>query len=183
MPQDSLCPNFVAKDRCNSKLNKLMKQYTPEKPYEKLTQKELEVYRELSSTPYGETLARQVAEKLIRDSSERSKNGSYSTGGGLYHSHRDYCGIGLYYYDRQFVIGEVNDAMGPDPVLVAFDDREEFISWLAGQSDQSMSLVVSDRYGSTRFNNQTITKIRLEWYLEEHYSPTWNAYCVYLREK
>lgn len=160
-----------------------MEQCTPENPYEKLTEKEREIYHGLSDTPYGETLARKVAEKLIQAPSKLSENGSYTTSGGLYHSHRDYCGIGLYYYEGQFAIGEVNDAMGPDPVLVKFDDREEFISWLAGQSDQSMSLVVSDRYGSMRFNNQTITKIRLEWYLDERYSPTWNAYCAYLREK
>lgn len=34
-----------------------------------------------------------------------------------------------------------------------------------------------------RFDNQTITKTRLNGYLEANYSPVWNEYCTYLREE
>src|SRR5690606_7941730 len=122
-----------------------------------------------------------VAEKLKQDPLSVSDNG-HDTGGGLYHAHRDYCGIGLYFLAGKFTLGVVNDGMGPHPMLATFDNDEQFEVWLAAQSDRSMSLIFDTTYGS-KFNNQTITRLRLQWYLEEHYSPTWNAYALYAREQ
>src|SRR5690606_27498156 len=152
-------------------------------PYQRLTEAEQDEYYGLSDEPYGTTLAAKVAEKLKRNPSSLSKNGFCTTAGGLYHAHRDYCGIGLYFFEGKFILGEVNDGMGPQPMLGIFEDEEQFVVWLASQSDQSMSVIVDGRYGSGRFNNQTITKVLLQWYLEEQYSPGWNAYCAYVKEK
>lgn len=151
-------------------------------PYQRLTEAEQDEYHGLSDEPFGTMLAAKVAEKLKRNPSSLSKNGFYTTAGGLYHAHRDYCGIGLYFFEGKFTVGEVNDGMGPQPMLGIFDDEEQFVAWLSRQSDQSMALIFDGTYGS-RFNNQTITKVRLQWYLEEQYSPVWNAYCAYVREK
>ena len=138
--------------------------------YESLTEKEQEIYHTLDDVPYGVKLATAVAGKLKQEPAA------------LYHAHRDYCGIGLYFFEQKFTLGEVNDGMGPHPVLATFDDEAVFVEWLARQSDQSMALIVNNTYGS-RFNNQTITRLRLQWYLEEDYSPTWNAYAMYAREQ
>ena len=147
-----------------------------------LTKADRELYQALSDEPYGTTLATAVAEKLKQNPLSVSEHGHYTGSGGLYHAHRDYCGIGLYFFKGKFTLGEVNDGMGPHPILATFDDDEQFVAWLAAQSDQSMSLVFDATY-YRRFNNQTITRLRLKWYLEEHYSPTWNAYAEYAREQ
>ena len=69
----------------------------------------------------------------------------------LAYSHRDYCGIGLRFVDQVFVCGEVNDGELPSPKEVAywqeggnfeqkiFDSKEEFVQWLAAQTDESLS--------------------------------------------
>ena len=146
-----------------------------------LSEADREIYRTLNDEPYGTTLIDAVAEKLKHGAKLADDNG-YFASDGLYHAHRDYCGIGLYFFKGKFTLGEVNDSMGPHPILATFDDDEQFVAWLAAQSDQSMSLVFDATYYS-RFNNQTITRLRLQWYLEEHYSPTWNAYAMYAREQ
>lgn len=146
-----------------------------------LTEADREIYHALSEAPYGTALAAAVAEKLQQNASSVSDN-EYCTSDGLYHAHRDYCGIGLYFFKGKFTLGEVNDGMGPHPILATFDSDEQFVAWLAAQSDRSMSLIFDTTY-SRRFNNQTITRLRLQWYLEEHYSPTWNAYAMYAREQ
>lgn len=139
----------------------------PKIDIEALTPKESEVYKHLDQSPYGMALANQVAAKLKENPDES---------GGLYHSHRDYCGVGIYLLHNRFCMGVVNDGRGPYPTIISFDNNHEFINWLASENDQSMAL-----YGE-RFNNQTISKIRLEWYLDKAYSPIWNAYCTYVRE-
>src|SRR5690606_41751502 len=126
-----------------------------------------ETYLTLRDEPYRITLAAAVVGQLRRHPIA------------LYHAHRDYCGTGLYFIDGKFTLGEVNDGMGPHPVLATFDNEVVFVEWLARQSDQRMALIFNTTYGS-KFNNQTITGKRLEWYLEENYSPTWNPYCMYL---
>lgn len=75
--------------------------------------------------------------------------------------------------------------MGSYPIIIIFEDENEFVKWLAHQNDQSMSLIVAAKANNTsfRFNNQTITKTRLEYFLEAEYSPVWNAYCDYLKKK
>lgn len=147
-----------------------------------LTEAEQKIYCALSDETYGTALAAAVAEKLRQDPLLISEQGHYMTGGGLYHAHRDYCGIGLYFLAGKFTMGEVNDGLGPHPILVTFDSDTQFIAWLAVQSDRSMSLIFDDTYAS-KFNNQTITRLRLQWYLEAGYSPVWNMYCMYVREQ
>ncbi|MBC9797221.1 hypothetical protein [Sinomicrobium weinanense] len=148
-----------------------------------LNRKELEIFHSLNQETYGLELARKVAGKLKQHPTRLNENGYYVGGGGLYHSHRDYCGIGLYFFEGKFTLGEVNDAMGPCPVLITFDEEEEFVEWLANQSDQSMSLMVRNDHLPFNFNNQTITKIRLEYFLEEEYDPVWNSYGAYVKKR
>ncbi|HLT86780.1 MAG TPA: hypothetical protein VKZ57_04275 [Sphingobacterium sp.] len=143
-----------------------------------LDKKDLEIFQSLDQENYGRELARNVAEKLKSSSSKLDDNGNDVSSKGLYLSHRDYCGIGLYFFKGEFTLGEVNDGMGPHPVLITFESLEEFVEWLANQNDQSMSL-----YTVSSFNNQTISKIRLKYYLDDNYNPGWNPYCEYLRER
>lgn len=146
----------------------LMKLVIPKLSVEKLSQKELDVLGELSSLEYGQELASQVANKLMAMEGE---------GLGLRHHHRDYCGMGLYYKEGIFILSTVYDGYGPDAVIAEFESYLEFVNWLSSETDQSMAL-----YGE-RFNNQTITKLRIDWFLEEDYSPVWNSYCEYVRNK
>ncbi|MGV3762942.1 hypothetical protein [Parapedobacter sp.] len=151
-----------------------MQQHIPNISRDSLSEKDLEIFHSLDQVRYGEELAGRVAEKLKRMSTGLNENDHYAVSG-LYHAHRDYCGTGLYFFDGKFTLGEVNDGMGPHPVLIVFESEQEFVSWLADQSDQGMSL-----YTRRSFNNQTITKMRLTWYLEDEYSPVWNSYCMYV---
>lgn len=155
-----------------------MKTYFSRIARSSLSEKELEIYHSLDHEKYGQELTMGVAEKLKRYPSKLDGNGSGVGQEGLYLSHRDYCGIGLYFFEGKFTLGEVNDGMGPHPVLITFESSEEFVEWLAEQNDQSMSL-----YTANSFNNQTITKIRLEYYLDDSYNPGWNSYCEYVRKR
>ena len=145
-----------------------MELFIPKIALETLTETERERYAALDQTPYGESIARAVAGKLSENPTE---------GGGLYFAHRDYCGMGLYKLEEKFILGTVNDARGPYPVVATFGSEAAFADWLADQSDRSMAL-----YGE-KFDNQTITRLRLEWYLEDAYSAVWNVYCNYVRER
>ncbi|HAI75836.1 MAG TPA: hypothetical protein DCM08_06270 [Microscillaceae bacterium] len=96
---------------------------------------------------YGNSLATNVAVYLEK-------------GGVVAYAHRDYCGMGLIYdADKQkFVYGSVFDGNNFYPEKV-FDNRKDFIKWLADQSDESLSgkeLSEFDR------NNQRITRARLK---------------------
>lgn len=155
-----------------------MKTFFPEIARSSLSEKDLEIFHSLDQETYGQKLARKVTEKLKRQPTKLNEAGYYVGSGGLYLSHRDYCGIGLYFFESKFVLGEVNDGMGPHPVLLTFESSDEFVEWLTNQSDQSMSLF--SRYS---FNNQTITKIRLEYFLEDDYDPVWNSYCAYVKKR
>lgn len=155
-----------------------MKMFFSKMASSSLDKKDLEIFQSLDQENYGRELARKVAEKLKSSSSELDDNGSDVSSKGMYLSHRDYCGIGLYFFKGEFTLGEVNDGMGPHPVLITFESLEEFVEWLANQNDQSMSL-----YTLSSFNNQTISKIRLKYYLDNNYNPGWNSYCEYLRER
>ena len=141
--------------------------HLPKIELETLTEKQLTAYHNLETTVYGKTLATAVAKKITH-------------GEGLYHSHRDYCGSGLFYYNDVFTLGMIHDGYGysnPEDVVATFDSEVEFIAWLSEENDQSMSLYTN------QFNNQSVSKIRIDWFLEADYSPTWNAYCNYIREK
>lgn len=144
-----------------------MKIYIPKIQLKELQESELNEYYSLGSEKYGEDLARRVAAKLSLMPSWEKNN--YLTGGGLFHSHRDYCGTGLYFFEDKFTLGEVNDGMVPYPIIATFENEDEFVMWLANQSDQSMSLMVAvtNNYSSFKFNNQTITKTRLEFFLDQ----------------
>lgn len=133
---------------------------------DQLTAKELSLYKNLSHKPYGIALATRVTEKLMNAPDLHH---------GLYHAHRDYCGLGFFYENKVFKLTTVNDGYGPDTTIASVDSKTGFLACLAEENDQSMSL-----YGE-KFNNQTITRIRLQWYLEPDYSPVWNSYCLYLK--
>jgi len=154
-----------------------MKFLTPKISLSSLNEKELKIFHSLGKEIYGRELALKVAENLKRNPIRLNENGHYVGSGGLYHSHRDYCGIGLYYFEGKFTLGEVNDGMGPYPIIAESGTEIEFLEWLTNESDQSMAM-----YGE-QFNNQTITKIRLEWFLEENYNSVWNAYCLYCKNR
>ncbi len=145
-----------------------MQLYNSKIELDSLEPSELQIYQDLDKEPYGIDIATKVCKKLMQNPGE-----DY----GLYFSHRDYCGMGLYYINLQFILGVVNDGYGPAPLLASCDSETDFVDWLSRESDQTMSL-----YGS-HFNNQTITKSRLEWYLEDNYSPTWNMYCLYMNDR
>lgn len=130
-----------------------------------LRKEELALFYNLDAVPYGKALATSVSQKLKK---------APDVYHGLYHSHRDYCGLGLFYENGFFKLTTVNDGYGPDITVANFNSQSDFLAWLTKENDQSMSL-----YGD-KFNNQTITKLRLEWYLEDNYSPVWNAYCAYV---
>lgn len=142
-----------------------MKIEFPKYPLEKLSGEHRKLYDNLDCNPYGETLATSVADKLLK-------------GKGLYHSHRDYCGVGLYFHKDIYTLAIVYDGADfPYHVIATFENKFEFIAWLGKENDQSMSL-----FGEG-FNNQTITKIRIDWFLDDEYSPVWNDYCDYIRKR
>lgn len=138
----------------------------PKIPLDALTEKELGLYHNLDNQPYGPDLADQVAEKLRLPKYQDS---------GLFHSHRDYCGLGFFYDQGQYTMGVVHDGYSPGKPIVTFEDQQEFTTWLANENNQNMAL-----FGE-KFNNQTITRVRLKWFLEETYSPVWNDFCHYVR--
>lgn len=144
-----------------------MKLIIPKISLNQLSDKEIQIFYNLNSENYGKELSNDVAEKLAKSPSEYK---------GLYFLHRDYCGIGIFIQKEKFILSTVYDGYGIDSIIAEFDSKSEFIEWLSNESDQSMSL-----FGE-KFNNQTITKLRLNWYLEDNYSPVWNNYCQYVRD-
>jgi hypothetical protein len=86
----------------------------------------------------GISLATQVANRL-------------EAGAMLAELHRDYCGTGLRFVDGEYIYGQVYDGLLPssseihprqeadDVERKTFRKRTEFIAWLAGQTDESLS--------------------------------------------
>ncbi|PVH24273.1 hypothetical protein [Sphingobacterium corticibacter] len=140
-----------------------------------LTEQELPIYKQLDASKFGVSLAKKVADKLFLTAERAAGNGVSSRG--LYHAHRDYCGVGLYFIDSEYTIGEVYDGMGPYPKIATFQSEEEFVEFMSSQSDQSMSL-----FTRSSFNNQTITRLRLTCFLEDDYSTSWNSFAEYLQK-
>jgi hypothetical protein len=112
------------------------------------------------STPYGEALASRVADRL-------------ECGDALSYRHREYCGVGLRFVEPQFIYGEAFDgvvltpddlrASGTNPANiehVVFNSRTAFVTWLAAQSDESLS--GNDSPSEWLRGNQRITRARLE---------------------
>ncbi|MGM1429521.1 hypothetical protein ACS126_09695 [Sphingobacterium lactis] len=140
----------------------------PKIEIETLSAREMDYYQELDNTPYGQTLALKITDKLKLNPTEMA---------GLYFSHRDYCGMGLFIKDGLFLLADVHDGWGANKTIASWSSALEFADWLSKENDQSMSL-----YGES-FNNQTITKLRLEWYLEENYDNSNTAYALYLESR
>ena len=151
-----------------------MKLHIPKIKLETLTVKQLEVYFSLNQENFGRDLATKVTEKLMQT----------ETNNGLYHSHRDYCGLGLFYVQNRFYLASIDDGYylsfnfekRERDFVASFESKDEFIEWLSQENNQSMAL-----YGE-KFDNQTITKVRLLWFLEENYDPVWNSYCRFLSD-
>lgn len=99
---------------------------------------------------YGLALARSVADYLM-------------TVGGIYHQHRDYCGMGLWWENDFFGYGEVEDGW-PASAEKSFASAEDFSCWLADQSDHSLSRI--DHPDRFKRANQCLTRKRLEQVLK-----------------
>ncbi|WP_343670510.1 hypothetical protein [Chitinophaga sp.] len=97
---------------------------------------------------YGVELAAQVADRL--------QTMSFGFG------HRDYCGMGLEYRGGAYYYGGLWDGMMDDKVQV-FPSKEEFVSWLAGQSDASMARL--NEIDAFYWGNQTVTRQRLQEFI------------------
>lgn len=99
---------------------------------------------------YGRVLAEKVAGALL----------TYSLGYG----HRDYCGMGLEYKDGIYCYGELWDGYMMEPLL-KWPSKEDFINWLAQQSDASLARLEAKE--SFYWGNQTITRQRLKMLIAE----------------
>jgi len=145
-----------------------MNLYIPKITVEDLSNKQSAFLKSLDDIVYGKELASRVVKKLYDPSS------SYNQ---ICHSHKDYCGIGIFIVKNKPTIGTAFDGAGPWDSIADFESRTEFENWLVNQNDKSMALLGKE------FNNQTISRIRLEWFLEENYSPVWNEFCLYKKHK
>ena len=162
--QHTFTPSKVQLD-VTDRTNLNLTVHMPKMTLKQLNKKELKIYRNLNSENYGEDLSLQVAEKLTKASARN----------GLYFAHRDYCGLGIFYQENTYVLGTVYDGYGITDPIITFNSKEAFVTWLASENDKNMAL-----YGE-KFNNQTITKSRINWFLDPNYSPVWNDYCMYLK--
>ncbi len=94
------------------------------------------------------------------------------TGARLCYEHREYCGMGLHFAEGKFIYCEVFDGEMPNETqykqwkqngtegeFLAFADRAAFITWLAAQTDTSLS----GRDASDAFlhDNQRLSLARL----------------------
>jgi hypothetical protein len=102
---------------------------------------------------YGDSLAENVAVYL--------QNGKCLT-----YEHKEYCGTGLIFEDNVYYYCEVYDGSTFREIL-AFDTKKKFVTWLAKQTDYSMSRIDEEGISEFSVNNQCITKERLtnlaEW--------------------
>jgi hypothetical protein len=98
----------------------------------------------LDPKPYGASLAGRVASAL-------------DGGGELLYNHRDYCGMGLVKTTPGYAYCVVSDGQ-PDP-RQSFPTRDAFVTWLAAQSD----FTLSGRESADPFDwdNQRVTRARL----------------------
>jgi hypothetical protein len=76
----------------------------------------------------------------------------------LMHSHRDYCGTGLSWIDGSYIYGHVYDGyMGQ--AIESFEREHEFVTWLAEQSDLTLSGM--DETDASLRGNQRLTVARM----------------------
>lgn len=112
-----------------------------------------------NSITVGKDIAAKVADRLEK-------------GEELVYRHRDYCGMGLRFVENVFVYGEAQDGYILAPVEIStwskppesweyrtFAGREDFIRWLAVQTDESLSGIDVPKKGTA--NNQRLTIKRL----------------------
>jgi len=97
-----------------------------------------------SKIKFGRELAQSVADRV-------------QNGAEYHETHRDYCGMGLFYVDGLFVYGTVVDGWLAKRVL-EFETKEKFVSWLSEQSDDSLD---GKENGSFDYKNQRITRSKL----------------------
>jgi predicted metal-dependent HD superfamily phosphohydrolase len=131
----------------------------------------------LDPTPYGRDLAERVAVFLKQ-------------GHALLHGHRDYCGMGLVFSHGRFCYGQVEDGWilppdeltaSPDSPHRVFARQEDFVEWLASQSDLSLARLEAE--DSFYHRNQTLTRERLEEFAAVRESvpfasqPRWERLC------
>lgn len=109
-----------------------------------LDKSDVKVYWEKQTDPVGNELAEQVAIALQAN--------------WLAYGHRDYCGMGLDYQEGVYRYGEVWDGYLEEKIR--FTDRDQFIHWLANQSDASLARL--EDKDSFYWGNQTITRQRLK---------------------
>lgn len=112
------------------------------------------------STPYGLPLTERVADYLQR-------------GGEIAHRHPYFCGVGLAFRNGEFVYGYVEEGgtdafLDSTSLLGRFPNREDFIAWLAVQSDTTLS--GNEESDAFLRGNQRITRERLEAALHQSHT-------------
>lgn len=122
----------------------------------------LELRDQLDRRPFGEGLARDIWQRLMRAKPDT---------GVIHDYHRDYCGQGLIRTTSGVKLCDVEDGGGHfgKPILAWFDE-DEFVAFFARQSDYSCSgwdnsepvFFTTDSWNR---NNQRITRAVLKRYL------------------
>lgn len=97
------------------------------------------------AAPYGHELAKAVVAKMIASLRPAGTNVRLAS---LANYHRDYCGTGLLCEETDgtqvFHYGTVYDGELWPPFMLTFPTAEEFVDWLAAQSDLSLSGAVGE---------------------------------------
>jgi len=112
---------------------------------------------------YEKLYGSSFAEKVIKKVREK---------GAMNYSHRDYCGIGLFYNGIEFIFSQVYDSMQyrGEPIIT-FKHEEEAIEFLGGQSDYSMSGLDKEsvfREGRDWYQkNQRITRKMMQRFIND----------------
>jgi len=112
-------------------------------------------YQDPNEVPVGKSLAEKVAKRL------RARCD-------LMFYHREYCGMGLTYYNRTFQYGRVWDGFFNEPIL-EFQEEKEFIEWLSVQTNKSLQgLDEKDKFYRS---NQRINLERLQEFVKGRPQP------------
>jgi hypothetical protein len=105
---------------------------------------------------FGRVMASKIADLL-------------ETGETIVQGQKDFCGTGLAFIDGRFVYDDMKDgrlaclAQTPpsfDQSLAVFSDRNAFVAWLAGQSDESLSGKREHRDPWSRTQRITMSRLR-----------------------
>jgi hypothetical protein len=110
----------------------------------------------VSAPVFGRVMANKIADVLEK-------------GETIVQGHQDFCGTGLAYIDGRFVYDDMRDGqlacLGTTPPsfdqsLAVFSERNAFVAWLAGQSDQSLSGKRDHRDPWSRTQRITMSRLR-----------------------